>query len=54
MMRGAFGNYRTVVADIGEDARNAAWSEVGEYLEQFESTAGWETELEVAIGMGTA
>jgi ubiquinone/menaquinone biosynthesis C-methylase UbiE len=52
MMRGAFGNYRTVVADLDEDARNTAWSEVGEYLEQFETNGGWQTELEVVIGSG--
>ena len=54
MMRGAFGNYRTVVADLSEDERNAAWSEVGDFLKQFENDAGWETELEVFIASGTS
>jgi len=54
MMQVAFGNYRTVVADLSEDERNAAWSEVGEFLVQFETVAGWQTELEVVIGSGAA
>ena len=54
MMRGAFGNYRTVVAELSEDERNAAWSEVGDFLKQFENNAGWETELEVIIASGMA
>ncbi len=54
MMRGAFGNYRAVVADLGEDKRNAAWLEVGEYLGQYATNGGWQTELEVVIGSGMA
>jgi len=54
MMRGAFGNYRGVVADLSEDARNTAWSEVGEFLQQFETGAEWQVELEVVIGSGIA
>jgi SAM-dependent methyltransferase len=54
MMRGAFGNYRTVVADLGEDERNTAWSEVGDFLRQYENDAGWQTDLEVVIGCGVA
>ena len=54
MMRTAFGAYRAVVADLGEGARNAAWADVGEFLKQFENDAGWETELEVIIGSGSA
>ena len=54
MMQGAFGVYRAVVADLSEDARNAAWSQVGEYLSQFESSAGWETGLEVVIASGAS
>ena len=53
MMQSAFGAYRAVVADLSEDARNAAWSQVGEFLSQFESGAGWETELEVVIASGS-
>ena len=54
MMRTAFGAYRAVVADLSEGARNAAWADVGEFLKQFENDAGWETELEVIIGSGSA
>jgi hypothetical protein len=53
MMQSAFGAYRAVVADLPEDASNAAWSQVGEFLLQFDSNAGWETELEVVIASGT-
>ena len=53
MMQSAFGVYRAVVADLPEDARNAAWSEVGEFLSQFESGSGWEAELEVVIASGS-
>lgn len=52
MMQGAFGNYRAVVADLDEDARNAAWSEVSEFLSQFEHGTGWQTDLEVVIACG--
>jgi len=54
MMKGAFGAYRAVVADLSEEMRTAAWSEVGEYLKQFENEAGWETEMEVVVASGTA
>ena len=54
MMRGAFGNYRAVVAELSEDKRNAAWLEVGEYLGQYGTNGGWQTELEVVIGSGMA
>ncbi len=54
MMRTAFGAYRAVVADLSEGTRNAAWTDVGEFLKQFENDAGWETELEVIIGSGSA
>jgi len=53
MMKGAFGAFRAVVAELTDQEREAAWSEVGEYLKQFESDAGWETELEVAVASGT-
>ena len=54
MMRGAFGNYRAVVADLSEDKRNAAWLEVGEYLGQYATNGSWQTKLEVVIGSGMA
>lgn len=52
MMQGAFGVYRAVVADLSEETRNEAWSQVAEFLSQFENDAGWETELEVVIASG--
>lgn len=52
MMRTAFGNFRAVVAGLSEERKNAAWSEVGEYLYQFEDHSGWETDLEVIIASG--
>jgi ubiquinone/menaquinone biosynthesis C-methylase UbiE len=54
MMQGAFGVYRAVVADLPENDRKAAWSQVGEFLSQFESASGWEAELEVIIASGAA
>jgi len=54
MMQGAFGVYRAAVADLSERARNAAWSEVRDFLGRFENSSGWETELEVVIGAGAA
>jgi SAM-dependent methyltransferase len=52
MMQQAFGAYRAVVADLGPQARAAAWSEVGECLGQFEGQEGFHTELELMIGSG--
>jgi hypothetical protein len=53
MMKSAFGAYRAVVAELSDEMQKAAWSEVGEYLKQFENYPGWETELEVTVAMGT-
>ncbi len=53
MMQGAFGVYRAIVADLSEERRNKAWLEVSEFLSQFESDSGWETELEVVIASGS-
>lgn len=52
MMRCAFGNFRAVVAELSEERQNAAWSEVGEFLKQFEDSSGWEADLEVIIASG--
>jgi SAM-dependent methyltransferase len=52
MMQQAFGAYRAVVADLDREARTAAWTEVGEYLRQFEDHEGFHTELEFMIGRG--
>jgi SAM-dependent methyltransferase len=54
MMQGAFGIYRAAVADLSEQARNLAWSEVRDFLGRFESSSGWQTELEVVIAAGAA
>lgn len=40
MMQDAFGVYRAVVAELSEENRHAAWSEVGEFLKQFETAEG--------------
>jgi ubiquinone/menaquinone biosynthesis C-methylase UbiE len=52
MMQQAFGAYRAVVADLGSEARAAAWSEVGKCLKQFEDHEGFRTEFEFVIGSG--
>jgi len=54
MMQQAFGAYRAVVADLGSEARMAAWSEVGECLRQFEGDEGFKVESEFVIGSGSA
>jgi SAM-dependent methyltransferase len=52
MIQQAFGAYRAVVADLDPEARSAAWSEVGECLEQFEDEEGFHTLVELMIGSG--
>jgi SAM-dependent methyltransferase len=52
MMQEAFGAYRAVVADLGAQARTAAWSEVGASLSQFEDHQGFHAALEFIIGSG--
>lgn len=52
MMQQAFGAYRAVVADLGPEARAAAWSEVDECLKQFEGDDGFQAEFEFVIGSG--
>ena len=52
MMQQALGAYRAVVADLGSEARAAAWSEVGACLKQFEGDKGFQVELEFVIGSG--
>jgi ubiquinone/menaquinone biosynthesis C-methylase UbiE len=53
MMQEAFGAYRAVVAELGSEARAAAWSEVGECLKRFEDHEGFRTEVELILGSGT-
>ncbi len=52
MMSEAFGAYRAVVADLDAAAQAAAWAEVGNCLQQFETDAGFATHLEFIIGAG--
>lgn len=52
LMQEAAGAYRAVVADLSEEDRTKAWSEVHECLKQFESEDRFETELEFFIGSG--
>ena len=52
MMQQAFGNYRAVVADLGEADQSEAWLEVYEYIKQFETADGFRTEFEFIIGSG--
>jgi ubiquinone/menaquinone biosynthesis C-methylase UbiE len=52
MMQEAFGAYRAVVADLGPEARAAAWAEVGECLQRFVNDEGFQTDVEFIIGSG--
>ncbi len=54
MIQQAFGAYRAVIADLEDDKKAAAWSEVLEALKQFEGNDGFETEFEFIIGSGSA
>lgn len=53
MIQQAFGAYRAVVAELGENEKAAAWSEVEACLRQFESSRGFSAELEFVIGAGS-
>jgi ubiquinone/menaquinone biosynthesis C-methylase UbiE len=52
MMRQAFGAYRAVISELDQAAQAAAWEEVGECIAQFQTDAGFQTELEFLIGSG--
>jgi ubiquinone/menaquinone biosynthesis C-methylase UbiE len=52
LMQEAFGAYRAVVGDCSEAVRKAAWAEVGETLQAFESAAGFEGPAEVLVAAG--
>jgi ubiquinone/menaquinone biosynthesis C-methylase UbiE len=52
LMQEAAGAYRAVVADLSEEDRSKAWSEVHECLKQFESGDRFETEIAFVIGSG--
>jgi hypothetical protein len=51
-MQEAAGAYRAVVADLSDAEKSKAWNEVYECLKQFEAGGGFETELELIIGVG--
>lgn len=52
MMQEAFGAYRAVVSDLDETAKQAAWSEVLDFLAVFEESVGLATEIGIIIGSG--
>jgi len=54
MIQQAFGAYRAVIADLTEDEKAAAWSEVLTVLSGFEGPDGFKTELEFVIGAGAS
>ena len=54
MIQQAFGAYRVVIADLEDDKKAVAWSEVLEALKQFEGNDGFETEFEFVIGSGSS
>jgi len=53
MMREAFGAYRAVVSDTPEAVRAAAWAEVAQMLETFETATGFEAPAEVLVAAAT-
>lgn len=54
MIREAFGAYRAVIADLKDDEKAAAWSEVLAALKQFEDPEGFHAEFEFIIGSGSS
>ena len=52
MMQQAFGAYRAVVADLSDQEKSKAWSEVHDCLADFEGDRGFETEFEFIVGSG--
>jgi SAM-dependent methyltransferase len=52
MMQEAFGAYRAVVDDRPEAVRVAAWAEVAETLERFDTPAGFVAPAEVLVAAG--
>jgi len=52
MMQQAFGAFRAVVADIGDEERSKAWAEVYDCLKQFGNSTGFEAGFEFVIGSG--
>ena len=52
MMQQAFGAYRAVVADLGDERKARAWADVHAFLKQFDGAAGFNTPFEFIIGSG--
>jgi ubiquinone/menaquinone biosynthesis C-methylase UbiE len=52
MMQQAFGAYRAVVADLGDQKKSEAWDEVHDCLRHFEGARGFETEVQFVVGSG--
>jgi SAM-dependent methyltransferase len=52
MMQEAFGAYRAVVSECSEAVRTAAWAEVAETLQSFETDTGFEAPAEVLVAAG--
>lgn len=52
MMQEAFGAYRAVLSDSPEPVRKAAWAEVGETLQSFETGSGFAAPAEFLVGAG--
>jgi len=53
ILQEAAGAYRAVVSDCSETVRTAAWTEVGEILQSFETDAGFEAPAEVLVVAGS-
>lgn len=49
MMQEAFGAYRAVLSESSEDVRAAAWAEVREFLESFQTADGFLAPAEVLV-----
>jgi SAM-dependent methyltransferase len=54
MIQQAFGAYRAVIAELTEEDKAAAWSEVLTALSRFEGPEGFKAELEFVIGAGAS
>jgi SAM-dependent methyltransferase len=52
MMQEAFGAYHAIVADLDPQARAAAWSDVGEWLQRFADHESFHAEVELILGSG--
>lgn len=52
MIQEAFGAYRAVVSDCAAAIQKAAWGEVAQMLESFETSSGFEAPTEVLVAAG--